>query len=309
MRLWEQLAEAMADELTGENANWRLQLMLFRATLDAYARYRLIYKQGLESQACEALLEHLDEPARAMDIALAILKRAKTEGVQQHLRERIVAMAEDLWRSIGLQTDIKTYQIHSRQRGAVLEYLDTPLNSRYWIEDEFEHMRDSDDTEAVKERLYTIATWQRPGEGSFYDDLGNVGNSPNVLYTGGPSGHPMQYRRPTPGYWSPDGGRARFRYGWLHTMNQPEGLLYEHLDPDADYLLRVTGYGDAKPRAKGTPLTPTHYDTSEGGFKEFPVPKDAYADGELKITFDELDERRLNWREWSRMAEVWLLKQ
>ncbi len=309
LRLWERIAEAMPDELSGPRANWRLQMMLFRATLDAYARHRLIYEQGLETQACEAILEHHDDPDRAMDVALTILEKAETEGVQPHLRERIITMAKALCESIGLQSDVETYQIHSPQRGGVLEYLDTPLNSRYWIEDEFERLRDSDDEEAVRRRLYEIATWQQPGEGSFYDDLGNVGNSPNVLYTGGPSGHPMQHRQPTPGYWAPDGGRARFRYGWLHTMSNPEGLLYEHLDPGADYLLRVAGYGDVKPRADGEPLTPTDYDTSEGGFKDFPVPQKYYADGALTITFDELDERHLNWREWSRMAEVWLLKQ
>ncbi len=306
---WERIADTMEAELRGDKANWRLQMLLLRATLDAYARYRLIYEQGLETAACQTLLTYADDPEQAMDAALAILEKAETEGVQHHLKERIIALADDLWHSIGLQSDLETYQVHSTQRGAVLEYLDTPLNSRYWIEDEFAALREMEDADAVRKRLHEIATWQQPGAGSFYDDLGNVGNSPNVLYTGGPGGHPMQYRQPTPGYWAPDGGRARFRYGWWHTMSNPEGLKYELLDPEADYLLRVAGYGDAKPRANGVSLTPTDYDTDEGGFKDFPVPAEHYADGTLLITFDELDESHLNWREWSRMAEVWLLKQ
>ncbi len=309
LREWERLAGEMENELKGEDANWRLQMKLFRATIDAYARYRLIYEQGLEEEACAAILEHIDDPARAMEAAEAILEQAETEGVQHHLRERIVEMAEDLWQSIGLQTDLETYQVHSTQRGAVLEYLDTPLNSRYWIEDEFDRLRDMDDDEAVKKRLREIATWQNPGEGSFYDDLGNVGNSPNVIYAGGPSAHPMRYRLPLATYWAPDGNRARFRFNWWHTMNNPEGLLYENLDPESDYLLRVGGYGDAEPRANDELLEATDYDREEGGFKDFPVPRELYADGELKITFDALDERHLNWRDRSRMAEVWLLKQ
>lgn len=309
MREWERIAGKMQDELKGTDANWRLQMKLFRATIDAYARYRFIYEQGLEEKAASAIIEHIDDPELAMKTALAILQRAETERIHADLRDRIVTMAEDLWQSTGLQTDLANHQVHSTQRGAVLEYLDTPLNSRYWIEDQFELLREMNDDAAVRNRLFEIATWQNPGEGSFYDDLGNVGNSPNVLYTGGPSGHPMQYRQPNPGYWSPDGARLRHRYGWLHTLNNPEGLLYEHLDPSADYVLRVVGFGDSKPRTQGELLKPSTYDTSLGGFKDFPVPRERYSDGNLKITFDRLDERHLPWRERSTMSEVWLLKQ
>jgi hypothetical protein len=307
MHEWERIGSVMEDELKGAGANWRLQMMLFRATIDAYARYRLIYEQGLEEQACLAILEYIDDPEKAVKTALSILKRAETEGVRHDLRKRIISMADDLWQSTGLQTDPEAH--HARiTRGAVLHYLDTPLNSRYWIEDQFGLLQELDEDAAVRNRLYQIALWQNPGEGSFYNDLGNVGKSPNVMYTGGPSGHPMQYRQPMPLLWPPDGERARHRYGWLHAMSNPV-LLFEHIDPEADYLFRVAGNGDSKPRAEGELLEPLAYDTSQGGFKDFFVPRKYYADGTLKITFDILDECQLNWRERSYMSEVWLLKQ
>jgi hypothetical protein len=297
----------MDNELKGDRANWRLQMLLFRASIDAYARYRLIYEQGLEDEACLAILEHLENPAMAMKIAMDILSRADTEGVRRYLRDRIIEMSDDLWQSTGLQTDPVAH--HARiTRGAVLHYLDTPLNSRYWIEDQFGLLQQMDDAEAVKNRLHQIAVWQNPGEGSFYNDLGNVGKSPNVMYAGGPSGHPMLYREPMPLLWSPDGERARHRYGWLHMMSNPE-LFFEGIDPDANYLFRIAGIGDSKPRADGELLVPSSYDTSMGGFKDFPVPGYHYTDGTLKITFDYLDERHLNWRDRSYMTEVWLIKQ
>ena len=44
-------------------------------------------------------------------------------------------------------------------------------------------------------------------------------------------------------------------------------------------------------------------------FKEFAVPTDALREGKLTLTFDRPNEPHLNWREQSRLSEIWLLKQ
>jgi hypothetical protein len=94
-------------------------------------------------------------------------------------------------------------------------------------------------------------------------------------------------------------------------MDWPLGLAYHHLDPHATYRVRLTGYGQAKLRANGQLLTSTSdgkYDIGE--FKEFPVPANLIKDGKLKLTFDlPTDEAHLNWRQQSRVSEVWLLKE
>ena len=41
--------------------------------------------------------------------------------------------------------------------------------------------------------------------------------------------------------------------------------------------------------------------------KEYAVPRDALADGRLVVTFDPIDERQVNWRQYSRLAEAWLI--
>ena len=88
------------------------------------------------------------------------------------------------------------------------------------------------------------------------------------------------------------------------------GLAYHHLDPQATYRVRLTGYGQAKLRANGQLLTPARDARHEiGEFKEFPVPADLIKDGKLKLTFDlPTDEAHLNWRQQSRVSEVWLLR-
>jgi hypothetical protein len=81
------------------------------------------------------------------------------------------------------------------------------------------------------------------------------------------------------------------------------------LDSNSDYLIRVSGYGEALLRANGQRLKPTKYEKGFEEFKEFPLPKELIKEGNLKITFDKPDEEHLNWRKQSRVTDVWLIKQ
>ena len=71
-----------------------------------------------------------------------------------------------------------------------------------------------------------------------------------------------------------------------------------------------SGFGQAKIRANGQLLTPTRDARYEiGEFKEFPLPSGVIKDGKLLLTFDPLpEEAHINWRQQSRVSEVWLLK-
>jgi hypothetical protein len=94
------------------------------------------------------------------------------------------------------------------------------------------------------------------------------------------------------------------------SLNWPLGIAYHHLDPQASYRVRLNGYGQAKLRANGQLLTPSGKARHEiGEFEEFPVPANLLKDGKLVLTFDPLpDEAHLNWRQQSRVSEVWLLR-
>ena len=87
------------------------------------------------------------------------------------------------------------------------------------------------------------------------------------------------------------------------------GKAFSELDPNANYLIRVSGLGEAFLRANGIRLKPTRYEKGSGQFKEFPLPKALIKEGKLKITFDKPDEENLGWRDQSRVCEAWVLKQ
>ena len=86
-------------------------------------------------------------------------------------------------------------------------------------------------------------------------------------------------------------------------------MRYEGLDPNTRYLVRLTGYRESRLRIDDQRVKPTLDGQGYGEFKEYPVPQDLLKDGKLLLTWESLDESPNNWREHSRVTEVWLLKQ
>ena len=172
---WQNL-EAKAPDLKN---NWRWQLCLLRSFYDTYTRRRLLYETELENKA-NAVLAMAREvgSTRAMDDAQQILNRAMKNPPAQEPRRRIVELCDALFQSIGLQTSVKKYQASGPERGAILDYIDYPLNNRWWLEDEFAKIRVMDSEQEKLKRLEEISSWENPGPGCFYDDVGNVAKSP-----------------------------------------------------------------------------------------------------------------------------------
>ncbi|MDX2267719.1 MAG: hypothetical protein NW208_06405 [Bryobacter sp.] len=262
--------------------SWRAQMLELRAVYDAYVRRRLLDDTAAEQQANAALRES-DAPR-----ALSFLRQAPGHA---DLRARIASLCESLYQSIGLQTSVEKYGASGAERGAILDFLDLPLNNRYWLEDEIAKVA-SLPAQDRPARLQFLGTWENPTPGSFYDDLGHIARSPRVQ---GPF---------DPTYWWLSQGRSRLRLSQQITM-WPARLVYEALDPRATYVLRTTGYGKHLPAADGQPLT----QTKSGEQNEFAIPAHLLTDRRLEVTFTiPTDEAHLNWRQHSRLAEVWLVR-
>jgi hypothetical protein len=278
-----------------------------RAYYDAYTRERLIYETRIEEEM-NALLRDADAFSPALlENARQILAQASAAPVRPEWRERVIALCDDLFRSIGLQTSVPKYDASGYERGASLDFLDYPLNNRWWLEDEFDKLAGLPDDAARLQRVHALANWESPGPGGFYDDLGHLAKSPHVIRGERLTTDPLMDRDPNPGYWWWDTGFSRARLSWQVTMDQVIGLRYDGLDPSVRYVLRLTGYGEAKPEADGFPLESTVYGKEIGELKEFPIPAEAIQDGTVIIRFVPLEEGRLNWRQQSRIAEAWLM--
>jgi len=306
--LWQDIEKSRPDL----RSNWRAQMCFLRANYDAYTRKRLIHERALEAEANDALLRAGSIGVeRAIETARAILKRAETEPVRKDLADRVTALCGDLFKSIGLQTSVEKYQAVGPERGAVLDFLNYPLNNRWWLEDEMARAGKLASEQQKVRRLAELARWEDPGPGGYYDDIGNVAKSAHVVRNEklAPPILDMDHMSlPSAMWWVGDNPNARVRQSWITSMDWPEALTYAGLDPDADYVVRVTGYGDCFLRANGLRLVPSVYGRQLGEIKEFPVPPGLYRDGVLTVTFDPTFEPNLNWRVQSRLCEVWLLR-
>jgi hypothetical protein len=304
-RTWHEL-EQKAPDLS---ANWRWQLCLLRANYDTLVRRRLLAESALESRANAALSDAAQiGSGAAMERAAAILNQAVTKPAAPELRTRVEQICESLFRLIGLQSSMTKYYVTSWQHGAILDYVDIPLNNRWWLEDEFRKVASMPSEADRVRRLRELAAWEHPGPGSFYDDLGNIGKSPHVV----PADAGLldeSERRGEPTFWAWDQGRSRARLSWQTTM-WPAAMVYAPIDPNGVYIVRSSGYGRAVLRINGELVSPTRDGKQMGEFKEFPVASKFLKAGKLVLTWERPDgEEILNWRQRSRLAEVWLLKE
>ena len=277
--------------------NWRWQQLIMRAYYDAYIQDRLAYEKGLEAEAYEILAEAKAIGAdKAMNDALQHINKADTELVSQELKEKVFEYGEKLFKSVGAQTSVKKYQASGSERGAILDFIDYPLNNRWWLEDEFKQIEAFKSESEKLARLEFIRNYEKPGEGSFYDNI----SSADAKHVTSKTDDAIDF------LWEND-GLSRKRLSTQLFQFTP-ALEYTGLDTNSNYLIRVSGYGEALLRANGERLKPTKYEKGFEEFKEFPLSKNLIKDGNLKVTFDKPDEEHLNWRKQSRVTDVWLIK-
>ncbi len=282
--------------------NWRWQMCLLRANYDAYQRHRSMYEAALEKDANAALLAKADDPAAAITSATEILNRAVSNPVRKDLRNEIEVLCAALFKSVQLQTSVEKYTASGTERGAVLDMVDRPLNNRWWLEDEFKKVLANADKEAQKARLVELATW----EDGIYDDAGNISKSNHIVRGETTHTDPLNLRDPNPDHVWKDNGNARERISWMTYMDWPIAARYT-IPRKGNWFVKMSGQGDALVRIDGERVEPSAYGKLAGEKKSFKVPDSALEDGVVVVTWDVPDEAHLNWRQRSRLNEIWLV--
>jgi hypothetical protein len=291
---WQNL-ESKHPELKG---NWRWQQLVMRSYYDTYTRRRKIYEQNLEKEANKVLdIAGVIGSDKAMEGALALVNKADKELVSPELRQKIVDYCDALFKSIGLQTSVKKYNASGAERGAILDFIDYPLNNRWWLADEFDKIRKMPTEKEKLDRLEIICKWENPGNGSYYDNVSDISKGPRVK---------TRTDDATDVAWW-DSGMSRKRLSTQLFQNCPV-LEYPDLDPNGRYTVRISGYGDALLRVDGERIESTIYNKGLEEFKEFQLSRKYVSDGYIKVSFDQPEESHLNWRQYSKVCDIWLLK-
>ena len=278
--------------------NWRWQMLVVRAYYDTYQRRRKIYEEGLEKEANKILATAKEIGAdKAMTQALELVNLADTKPLNQDLHSKIVKYCDDLFNSIGYQSDVEKYHASNSQRSCILQFVNYPLNNRWWLTDEFKKISAVDSEAKKLERLELIRKWENPGPGSYYDNVSNIETGPRVRST--------SYDATDVAWWN--NGLSRERLSSQLFQIEPV-LEYQDLDFTGKYFIRVSGLGDALIRVDGERLEPILYNKGIGEFKVFVVPEYITRDGRMSITFDRPEESHIRWSSQSHVSDVWLIK-
>jgi hypothetical protein len=308
LRQW----QALEEKLPAEKRDWRFDMHLHRAYYDAYTRHRLLYETDLENQALAALGAAASSGVGpALKQAREILSRATTQPVHKDWYDKLDALAESLFQRIGYQTRMERYHASGTERGVVMDFVNYPLNNRWWLEDEFDRIEKMTGDAEKLARIDALRHWEKPSEGSFYDSVGDVSRSPRIpklLYMS----DAMRLERELPGTtqrWM-DIQRRGVRFAWHTYINRPAPMIYTGLDPQAQYTVRLFAQRTSPLKVDGKPAKLIrHGDTyDQVEEQEFEVPPDAVADSRLELTWDRLDESHLNWRNRHYVCEVWVIR-
>lgn len=278
--------------------NWRWQMLLLRAYYDTYTRRRLLYEQDSEKKVNHILSGITGNNWQTIiNAARAELAIPDSLNVAPGIRKRIEEICADLYRTTGFQSSVPKYKAKGYERGAVLDFVDYPLNNRWWLDDQLDSIGKIDNPAEIVKGIQWIARWENPGAGSFYDDVSSVSKGPRVKT--------ISDDATDIAWW--DNGFSRKRLSFQTYQRCPQ-LEYSNLDPVAKYTIKVCGYGEALLRVDGIRLSPLTYSREADGFKEWIIPAALTADGKISVSFDQPEESHLNWRQNSRISDIWLLK-
>ena len=308
-------AQASSLELT----NWRFQQAQYRAHYDAYVRSRLLFETSLEERAMQILAGAKDLGAlAAMDQAEHVLAERNPDPAASATRARAFELAEALFQSIRMQLSVPRYQAEALDRGANLDAIDLPLNSRRWLVAQFAEIRRLSSEDERLRALDAIVNWTYPGPGGFYDDLGDPVNSAHLVKGVGFAQDPTYAATAVSGVGNEDGPDLDWRKStWTYAeamRNAPLELRYTGLDPAAGYKVRVIYAGEQRPieiRLVANGLIEIHPFRK----KEFPprplefdIPRAATVGGSLSLKWFGTPGLGGNGR-GNQVAEVWLIRQ
>jgi hypothetical protein len=298
-----------------EKLNWRFQQALYRAYYDAYLRRRLIYESELEERARAKLRDAASAGSLAtISSAEKILDRVATEPVAAELRARVFELAEALFQSIRMQLSVPKYQAIALERGANLDAIDVPLNSRAWLKKQFAEIAALNNEGERLTRMKEIVDWKNPGPGGSYDDLGDPEQQPHLVRGPGAADDPAFLESSVVSFIR--NPRPEWPMSWWHwaepLYDRPLQLRYTGLDRAARYKVRVV-YGRegraAKIRLMANESAEIHPFLSKPFERlEFELPPASTRSGNLTLNWTQEPGAGGNGR-GCEVAEVWLVKQ
>ena len=311
LQQWRDLEKTVPDRVKD---NYRFQMGLMRAYYDAYIKRRLVYETELEMKVTDVLRSASQMGSlQAIDKAERILRKAKDEPVAVDLKKKCQVLADTLFESIGCQLTVKKHGAEHRTRGAFMDGIDEPLNNAAWLFSKFKEILAVQAETARLKAIDKVLNRTNPGPGGFYDNFGSPGSNKRILTEVAWQDAPGTLRSPRIAfYYKVDRAEdCDIPLAWKNQVGTiyetPLSLFYDNLDPDAAYSVKVayTGRRGEMVRLVADNIYPIHplIETRKPPVREFPIPKEATADGGLELTWTCGQGQR-----GCQVAEIWLIR-
>jgi len=321
LQQWQDLEQRVPRQV---RANYRFQMGLLRAYYDACIQKRLVFETHLENRAME-LLGNADAAGMnaAIESAVAVLLRSRTEPVAANWHKRCWELADSLFLSIGSQLSVEKHGAMPG-RGDFMDDLDAPLNNSLWLLDRLQSISRQADPAEKLARIKELIHRTNPGPGGFYDDMGSAASFARVRPQPDPLRDPgglftsqRQFEANLSGEaWRErtiaDGWNGRpIPLAWMRQIgtlyDQPLQVHYDDLDSLAAYRLRIcyTGRFKAKIRCMTDDghLVHEYLQTGDQPIYEFDLPRAATSDGRLDLIFSCAQAER-----GAQISEIWLMR-
>jgi len=304
-------------------SNYRFQMGLIRACFDAYTYRRLVYETELEEKALEILSSAKEMGSEdAINKAKETYSKAWKQPVQLKLYERCQSLADSLFRSIGAQLTVERHTAMDG-RGNFIDNIDLPLNNVMYTIDQLNLIEKLPDEKERLEKIEELLNRNNPGPGGFYDnfatpkswervkvgvcrekDPGNL-MSPRVSFGVGLQGKEWVHQITAKGF---DGSASP--NSWMQQIttlyDQPLEIIYDKLDPNGSYTIKVAYTGRFRSRMKMVADDILVHDFLMTGIQpiyEFPIPADALKDGVVNFKWTCGEGER-----GSQVSEIWIIK-
>lgn len=309
-------------------SNPRFQSGLIRAYYDAYIQRRLIYETSLERQARNMLEQAVKTGSeKAISGARQTLALAHEKPVAQDLKQRCYALADSLFRSFGEQLTVEKHHAMPG-RGNFVDNIDIPVNDALWMLDQLNQIEKLSNEPERQAAIDKMLHRTDPGPGGFYDNFGSPSawkhvkaqktwaedpgslESPRVSFGVGLTGEDWVHEIVAKGFEGQTTPLA-----WMNQINTlydtPLQIEYDHLDPKAQYTLRIAYTGRFRSNMKLMADGVMIHDYIRMGTKpmyEFQLPKEITGDGKITFTWTCGDDTKGEGERGSQVAEIWLIR-
>ncbi len=285
LKQWKEIARCVG----GPGKNWRVEMFLYKAILDAQVKRKYDVEMKYEEQAYEAL------------------KRAKKTGVARAIASARKALAKtdtEFQSKADFKQELLANGLTAKYGNLdeIVDNIYSPLSDRNWLEAQLE-------TATTVEDIAKIVNYEDPGPGGFYDNLGVAGEQPHLV------------RQKT---WKEDPGFVYSPIEWIDSKpgsdrrhsqlthavcryTNPLLMRWDKLDPAASYHMKVVHRGPFGPQFTcktddGHLIHGVRGNTDTEPVK-YSIPHASTSDGVLQLQWDLINKVR-----GASVTEIWLIK-